>query len=324
MAETIEIENSINDIFKKYIPVLTSICCLISIVLFIGINLEGALDNWDVYKKWGAPSFIDIFAGNYWGLITSNFLHTEIWHIAFNLYWLWILGKKIEFESGRIYYGTLIFTSALVSSTIQLAFSDSTGIGLSGIGYSLFGFILFKSRTTEQYKNYLDKRTIYIFIFWLVLCLILTHAKAWSVGNAAHISGLLWGFTMAYVSKLDYPKQWAIGTGLLSIIVSSIFWTPFSTAWLSHKAYALHVDEKEDEAMEIYKIILDREPNNEFAKENLRQIEIQKLEEKAYELHSKENYVEARKLYHQILSIDKDNEWARENLKIITDSDPIP
>jgi membrane associated rhomboid family serine protease len=324
MDEVIEIEKTTNGTFKKYIPVLTSVCCLTSIALFIGINPEGSLDNWEVYKKWGSPSSTDIFDGNYGGLITSNFLHTEIWHIAFNLYWVWIFGKKIEFEAGRIYFGILILTSALVSSASQLAFSDSTGIGLSGIGYSLFGFILIKSKTTEEYKNYLDKRTIKIFILWLVLCIILTQAKAWSVGNAAHISGLLWGLTMAFISKLGGHKQWAIGTGLLLIIVSSIFWTPFSTSWLSHKAYALHADKKEDEAMEVYKKILIREPDNECAKENLKQIEIHKLEEKAYEFHTKENYVEAKKLYIQILGIDKDNQWAQENLKGINDSDSIP
>ncbi len=70
-------ENITDNTFKKYIPVFTAICCLTSIILFIGINLEENLDTWDVYKKWGAPSVTDIFNGDYWGIITSNFLHTE-------------------------------------------------------------------------------------------------------------------------------------------------------------------------------------------------------------------------------------------------------
>jgi membrane associated rhomboid family serine protease len=321
MTEVIESEKQVDNNFKKYIPILTGICCLTSIVLFIGINLEDQLDSWEVYKKWGSPSSVEIFNGSYWGLITSNFLHTEIWHIAFNLYWLWIFGKKIEFETGKIHYGILILTSALVSSAGQLAFSDSTGIGLSGIGYSLFGYIFVKTKMTEEYKNYLSKQTINLFLLWLVLCIILTQTDAWSVGNAAHISGLAWGMFMAYSSKLDKLKQWAIGIVLLTVIVSSIFWTPFSISWLSHKAYELHSNKKEEEAMQIYKEILNREPDNEFAKENLKQIEIHKLEEKAYEFHSKEDYEEAKKIYNQILSIDKDNEWAKENLRMILDSD---
>lgn len=315
MNETIETPIPTTGTFKKYIPILTGICCLISVVLFVGINLEGKLDNWEAYKKWGAPSSTDIFIGSYWGLLTSNFLHTEIWHIAFNLYWLWIFGKKVEFESKKVFFGLLILSSALVSSLSELSFADTTGIGLSGIGYSLFGFILVKSRTTEVYKNYLDKKTIRLFIFWLFLCIILTQTKTWNVGNAAHIGGLLWGMTLAYISKFNNSKQWIIGLLLFSILASSVFWNPFSTSWLSYQAYELHKNQKVDEAIVVYKKILNRDKENEFAKENIRQLEVHKLQEKALELHTNQKYTEARQVYNQILSIDEENEWAKENLK---------
>ena len=318
MTETIGIpQPSIDNSFKKYIPILTAICCLTSIVLFIGINLEGKLDNLDVYKKWGSPSVTDIFSGSYWGLVTSNFLHTELWHIAFNLYWLWIFGKKIEFESKKTFYGLLILSSALVSSLSELSFADTTGIGLSGIGYSLFGFIFVKSKTTEAYKNYLDKRTIRLFIFWLFLCIVLTQTKTWNVGNAAHISGLLWGITLAYISKFDNYKQWAVGFLLFSVLASSIFWNPFSTSWLSHQAFELHKNQKANEAIIVYKKILSRDKSNEFAKANLKQLEIHNLQEKALELHKSQKYKEARQVYNQILSIDPNEQWAKDNLKIL-------
>lgn len=315
MTETTEIDQVTDPRFKKHIPILTVIVCLISIALFVGINLEGKLDNWEVYKKWGSPSSTDIFNGSYWGLISSNFLHTEIWHIGFNLYWLWFLGKKIEFESSKSFYALLIISSGLVSSTAQLSFSDDTGIGLSGICYSFFGFIYFKSKTTETYKNYIDKRTINLFVCWLVLCIVLTQTKAWTLGNAAHIGGLLWGVMIAYISRFQMEKQVVISVAVLASLTSMIFWTPFSTSYLSHKAYELHKDKKINEAIIIYKKILDRDSNNEFAKENLKQIEIQKLSEKAIRLHTDQKYEEARQVYNEILLIDKDNDWAKENLK---------
>jgi membrane associated rhomboid family serine protease len=315
MTETIEINQTTDTTFKKYIPILTCIICLISIVLFVGINLEGNLDNWEVYKKWGAPSSTDIFNGSYWGLISSNFLHTELWHIGFNLYWLWFFGKKIEFESSKGFYALLILSSAFVSSIAQLSFSDDTGIGLSGIGYSFFGFIYFKSKTTEVYKNYLDKKTINLFMFWLVLCIVLTQTKAWTVGNAAHIGGLLWGMTLAYISRFQMAIQVTISLIILTFLTSLIFWTPFSTSYLSHKAYNLHKDQKVDEAILVYKQILERDTKNEFAKDNLKQLEIHKLSEKAIKLHTDQKYKEARQVYNEILLIDKDYEWAKENLK---------
>src|SRR5688572_26096970 len=119
MIDAIDLNQATGNPFKKYIPILTAICCLTSIVLFSGINLENNPDTWEIYRKWGAPSSTAIFNGSYWGLITSNFLHTEIWHIAGNLYWLWIFGKKVEFESSTFSYGLLILASALVSSVSQ-------------------------------------------------------------------------------------------------------------------------------------------------------------------------------------------------------------
>jgi membrane associated rhomboid family serine protease len=317
MTKNIDITSPIDNTFKKYIPILTAMCCVMSIILFIGINSEGKIDNWEIYKKWGAPSATDIYNGSYWGLISSNFLHIAILHIGFNLYWFWIFGKKIEFESDKNYYGLLIFTSALASSIAQLGFSDSTGIGLSGIVYSLFGFILIKSKTTEKYKSYLPKKTIILFILWLPLCIVLTYTKVWRVGNAAHLGGLLWGMTCAYISKFNTRKQWAIGLSLFFILASSIFWNPYSTSWLSHQAYELHKNKKLDEAMLVYKKILERSPDNEWAKANLKILEIHKLEEKAVELHKNQKYNEARQVYNQILSVDPNNEWAKGNLKIL-------
>jgi membrane associated rhomboid family serine protease len=315
MIETIENNQTTATTFKKYIPILTVIICLISIVLCVGINLESKLDNWGVYKKWGAPSSTDIFNGSYWGLISSNFLHTELWHICFNLYWIWFLGKKIEFESKKPFYAIFVMTSALVSSLSQLSFSDSTGIGLSGIGYSFFGFIYIKSKTTDDYKNYLDKKTVNLFVFWLVLCLVLTQYKVWSVGNAAHIGGLLWGMTLAFISRFQMAIQVSISLILLMFLATMIFWTPYSTSYLSHKAYNLHKDQKVDEAILVYKQILERDAKNEFAKENLKQLEIYQLSEKAIKLQVDQKYKEARQVYNDILLIDKDYEWAKENLK---------
>lgn len=318
MTETIEINQTTDNTFKKYIPIQTVVICLISIILFIGINLESSLDNWEVYKKWGSPSSIDIFNGSYWGLISTNFLHTEIWHIAFNLYWIWFFGKKIEYESTKMFYALLVLSSAFVSSTTHLSFSDNMGIGLSGIGYAFFGFIYLKGKTTEVYKNYLDKKTVNMFMFWLVLCVVLTKEKAWNIGNAAHIGGLLWGLTFAYISRFQISRQVTISALILGILTSMIYWTPFSTSYLSHKAYDLHKDQKVDEAILVYKQILNRDDKNEFAKENLKQLEIHKLSEKAFKLHTDQKYHEARQVYNKILLIDKDNEWAKENLILLS------
>lgn len=287
-----------------------------SLALFIGINMEGNLPAGELYKKWGAPSAMEIFGGSYWGLITSNFLHTQIWHIAFNLYWLWLFGKKIEFETGKPYYALLLLSAALVSSLSELAFSSQTGIGLSGIGYALFGFLVVKDRTRDPaYAHFLDRKTVGLFLFWLVLCIVMTEFNIWNIGNAAHLGGMLWGMTFAGLAALASRKQWLIGLGLFSLLGSAVFWSPFSTAWLSYQAFKLHYDQDVDGARVLYEKILDRDPGNEFATLNLKTLDIHALEKKASDLHTSKKFDEARVAFEEVLKKDPGNEFAKGNLR---------
>jgi membrane associated rhomboid family serine protease len=303
-----------DDPFKKYLPVVTVIVCLVCVALFIGINLHSKADELENHRRWGAPPLLTMFSGDYWGLITSNFVHIAIWHIFFNLSWFWPFGKRIEFESNKLFYIFLILSSALVSSLSQLAFADDTGIGLSGIVYAFFGYLFVKSKTTPAYKDSLDKGTIKLFLIWLVVCIVLTQMNILNIGNAAHIGGLCWGALMGYASKLRKPLQWVAGLGFMAVLTVLIFYGPFSTCYLSYQAYKLHEGQKVEEAMVVYRKILSRDKDNEFAKQNLRQLKIHLLEEKALELHKKEQFSEARKVYNQILLLDKENAWALENL----------
>ncbi|MBO9561619.1 MAG: rhomboid family intramembrane serine protease [Niastella sp.] len=308
----------VDPVFKKYIPIATVIFCAASVVLFLGINLfEDKPFTWEAYRKWGAPSFTEIFEGDYWGLITSNFLHTEVWHIIFNLFWFWFLGKKIEFESNKLFYLLLVLSSALVSSLAQLSFSDASGIGLSGIAYAFFGFVFIKSKSSEAYKNYLDQRSISLFFIWLVACIVITKLGFMNIGNAAHVGGLVWGMLLAYLTRFAAYKQWAGALLFLAVLASSVWWSPFSVSWLSYQAGKLHNDQKLEEAMVIYRKILDRDADNEFAKINLKQLEIYTLSQKAYKLQTDKKFKEAREIYNKILAIDKDNAMAKENLQLL-------
>lgn len=300
--------------YNAYKPPITILIFAISITLFVGINLEANLEDLYVYTKWGSPSSIEIFGGSYWGLITSNFLHTDLWHIGFNLYWTWIFGKKIEYETTKTQYIFLIISAALISSFAQLGFSDSTGIGLSGIGYAFFGFLLVKGKTNTDYEGFLEKRIIHLFLIWLLLCVFLTQLELWNIGNAAHIAGLIWGASIGYISRFNQIVKWALGSILFVIIASSVLWNPFATSLLSYQAYQLHENQQIDEAIVKYEEILVRDTDNEFAKINLAQLEKAILYEKAYKHHSESEYTQARAVYNEILALDGNDQWAKENL----------
>lgn len=306
---------------KTYYPFITVACIFVSIFLFGGINLDGGTDTWEGLKKWGAPSPGDLFGGHYYGLITSSFLHVDLWHIALNVYWFWIFGKRIELELGKVVFLLFVLTCAIVSSLAQLAFSDSTGIGLSGIVYGMFGFLWVIGRKTEKHSYKLPAGTINLFLVWLVLCVVLTKTRILDVANAAHFGGMLWGCLLAYAANWNLPYRWLTGFTYIVTLILLVMYGPFSTSYLSYRALELHQHQKLEEAADAYRQILGRDGNNAFASENLRGIEIYFLSKKAVELHGAGEYNEARMLYDKILAMDTANEWAKENLRRLPNID---
>lgn len=307
---------------NKPVPWITAIVCAVCILLFIGINTETDLKTWESYAKWGSYPTDEIWNGKLWGLITSNFLHIEFWHLIFNLYWFWDFGKKIEFEMSRTLYFIFILSSSIISSAFEIIFAGETGIGLSGVVYAQFGFIYLSAKNSEHYKGLLTKTVIKLFILWLPLGIVLTKFKIFTVGNAAHVGGLLWGLLLAYCLTKE-KKLIRIGLPVYSLLLACAisFSQPFEAlSQLESKAYKLHSEEKYDEAEKVYLKILKRDEDNVFAKENLKQIKIDKLSKKAYDLHHHENYTEAAKCYKEILRLDPTNKWAQENMQLLSTS----
>ena len=224
MFNTIETDSTENQDaqYDSYKPVITIIIIVICMILFTSINLNEAILN-TLY-----PNDIQLFEDKFWSIITSNFIHIEIWHIFFNLSWFWVLSKKLEYENSRIFYLIFIISSAVVSSVSQIAFSSSSGIGLSGIVYAIFGFLYIKGRSDSKYKGFISQKTATLFLAWLVICIIITLLDILPIGNAAHIGGLLWGFLLAYLTKKKLTTQWIIGVNCLIILVTMIFLSPFS------------------------------------------------------------------------------------------------
>lgn len=158
--------------YDKYVPKITVFIVSLSILFFFIGFFSNALE--DIVLYYFAPTALDIFLGKYWGLFTYCFIHVNVIHLLFNLFWVWFFGKKIEFESGKLFFLVLFCTSAIISSISEIFISDSTGVGLSGIVYALFGYVLIMSLSNNSYKKYLNIKIIILFFALPLLSFIPT------------------------------------------------------------------------------------------------------------------------------------------------------
>jgi GlpG protein len=176
--------------------------------------------------------------------------------VAFNVYWLWVLGNVVERELGAGRYVGFVLAAALVSSSLQLAASDTTGHGASGVVYALFGLMWASRRRVPAFAEALGDRTVPLFVIWLLGCIVATAAGVADIANAAHVGGLIFGWLAARWSFPGAPRRsLAIaGTGFLSLIaLVPLFWSPWSSTWVGHQAYKAHLAGDYDRAAAGYR-----------------------------------------------------------------------
>ena len=260
-----QVQDSQNAHFVKRSALLTWLACMACVAIFLELMQKGNYSSWATLSKFGYLSPNDIWDGKYWGLITSVFVHTQLWHIAFNIYWLWTLGSALERNIGHIYWLVLFITAALVSSGIQFGTSGSTGIGLSGVGYAMFGFMWVARDRYPEFQQILTKKIVTLFIGWLIFCIIASLLHIMSVANGAHIGGLLFGAGVAAIFTLKHKKPLiSFGMGVLIFAaLLPLFWCPWSAQWVGRQGYKAHVNHDYEKAIINYQrsLELGADPN---------------------------------------------------------------
>ncbi len=232
----------IKDAFQRPYPWLTWLISVSCVGIWLGIQTEGNLNNWDQMARWGYYPYQAVLNGKYWGLISSNFFHQDFFHLFFNLLWVLVLGSKIERTSGQKIFCLLVISSAFISSSSEILVSNQSGIGISGIVYALVGFVLIAGQHNQAYRYYLGRNDYIWLIMWLFGCLIATQSGLVNIANAAHFGGFAWGMCLAAAlgrNKWRYPARLGL-TVMLGTCFLPFVWMPWSAEWLSYqglKAY---------------------------------------------------------------------------------------
>ena len=176
-------------------PILTWIVCAACVAIFFEVSQGKSQINDTLFYL----TSTGIRSGNYLGLLTSVFTHVQLWHLFFNVYWLWILGGLLEPAIGRLNWIGFFLIAAFVSSGAQFSISGSTGIGASGVVYAMFGFMWIGRKRYPSFQRIVTKQNIRLFLGWLIFCIIATRLNIFRVGNTAHVAGLLFGVGAAFL-----------------------------------------------------------------------------------------------------------------------------
>lgn len=214
---------------------MTKILVAVNILIYVITAAQGAgLNNpgGSLFNRWllFGPAVAN---GDWWRLITSAFLHASVIHIAFNMYFLWLVGSAVEQALGRGRFLLVYFISGLAGSAGALVNTPTTPVvGASG---ALFG-ILGAALILERQRNYVLGGSAAALI---VINLILSFAIS-GISIGGHVGGLIGGVLCTLVfSRFGRGHAAYSRVGLWSIAgVVAIGLASVAVAYLKVRGYA--------------------------------------------------------------------------------------
>ncbi len=206
---------------------------LINVVIFILLTIAGIigflLNNPEIPVKtlnlFSAPSSISAFLTRPWTLITYMFTHKDIWHILFNMLWLYWFGRIfLEYLDQKklvaVYLlggiaGAFVY---ILSFNVFPAFRDVVDISVAiGASASVMAIVV-------AIAVYVPDYTVSLFLlgrikikYMALAIFILTSIMDFSVnsgGKLAHMGGALLG----YLYTVDLRRGHDLGKGINRIM----------------------------------------------------------------------------------------------------------
>jgi rhomboid protease GluP len=175
----------------------------LNIAMFVAESALGGSTSPLTLHRLGALEFFSVrFAGEYWRLLTSLFLHYGPLHLLFNLYALFIIGPGLERAIGSIRFGICYLLAGLGSGIGVLLLrlgglnSGEQLVGASGCVMGLVGVwagLLLRHRHTPMAGRRLKN------ILVIVAIQTAFDLSTPQISMAAHMSGLVTGLALGLV-----------------------------------------------------------------------------------------------------------------------------
>lgn len=208
-------------------PVALRTIITINVVVFLIQVLSGrTIENSYIVPYLGFVTTWKSVLFQPWRIVTYMFLHATIWHILFNMLWLWWMGRAVEETLGSRLFIVIYFGSGIGGALIDVLFSPIFGtslvIGASGAVFGiLVAFAVLYPRMPIQLILLPPIEARYV-VGGLIAIEVLFLGSADHVARIVHLGGALCGYLIvkSYYKGYDYNRLFYAFEGLWQRIKS--------------------------------------------------------------------------------------------------------
>lgn len=161
------------------------------------------------------PSVLPVLATRPWTVFTYMFVHQEIFHLFFNMLWLYWIGQIFEEYLGYRKFTFVYIAGGIAGAAFFIAFSNlipafHTGAPTIGASASVMAIITATATLLPEYTIGMmflgNIKLRWLAIGYIVLDIILI-PQGNIGGQLAHLGGALLGFL--YINQLQKGSDWA-------------------------------------------------------------------------------------------------------------------
>lgn len=176
----------------EQLPYITIALVAANVILFLICTFTGEV----LYNVGGLSPKVFLEDRQYYSILTSMFLHADIYHLANNMLLLAGLGIMMERDTGHLRFAILYAVAGLGGQVVSLSYklyADEwyvSSVGASGAVFGLVGGLLAMVLCRKEPMPNVTWQRILIVVAYTLY----SGTRAESIDNAAHIGGFLTGF----------------------------------------------------------------------------------------------------------------------------------
>jgi rhomboid protease GluP len=216
---------------------VTKALVIANVLVFVAATIGGAgiiVPNPNVLQAWGTNFGPLTTDGQWWRLVSSMFLHFGFFHLALNMWALYVGGRLAERLFGSQVFALIYFAAGIAGSLSSLLWNPAVNsAGASGAIFGVYGAMLaFFLRKNSSIPPSIVRQQRWSGIAFIAFNLMNGLSRA-GIDNAAHIGGLAVGLVMGLVlarplepearTRMNTTWLYARGSATALAIIGTLF-----------------------------------------------------------------------------------------------------
>ena len=213
---------------RPIVAIALIVACVIGAIVAIDMKGQGEWASAANLLAVGGIRAREVFAGEYWRVLTAIFLHAGFLHLLLNMWILWSVGSIAERLFGHVGFAVVYVGSGIFGGVASTMFNaeEVVSVGASG---AIFGICAAVGAFLLRFQDALPPHAVKRLggeVGALLAYNIFYGFTHTGIDNAAHIGGALGGFCLGFalatslneqLPGLADPRRWIAAVACLGV-----------------------------------------------------------------------------------------------------------